>query len=529
MITVDTTARVRRAYFVQKRKIKAIARELKLARNTVRDIVRAGAGGETVRAYVRKDQPLPQLGDHVAALETMLASNVTKARRERLTYQRMYEELRLGGFTGGYDAVRRYGRGWTLREGERTAQAFVPLIFAPGEAFQFDWSHEAVVLDGVNMTVKVAQVRLCHSRMLFVRAYPRETQEMVFDAHEKAFAFFKGAPRRGIYDNMKTAVETVFVGKERAFNRRFEQLMSHHLIEPTACTPAAGWEKGQVENQVGVVRGRFFAPRPSFASFADLNAWLSTKCVAYAQSQPHPDVKEKTVFEMFEAERPVLMAYRGAFDGFHATSASVSKTCLVRFDRNKYSVASKAVGRPVDVHAYADRIVIKQDGVVVAEHVRRFGRNQTAYDPWHYVPVLARKPGALRNGAPFKDWPLPGAIGRVRAKLAGSDEGDRQMVKVLTAVLTDGLVAVEAACAEAIDAGIASADVILNALARRQQPEPAAPIATPERLELSCPPRADCARYDSLRGPVLPPSVPPAPNLSSIAIDRGQSIGGVTL
>ena len=198
MITVDTTARVRRAYFVQKRKIKAIARELKLARNTVRDIVRAGAGGETVRAYVRKDQPLPQLGDHVAALETMLASNVTKARRERLTYQRMYEELRLGGFTGGYDAVRRYGRGWTLREGERTAQAFVPLIFAPGEAFQFDWSHEAVAIDGVNMTVKVAQVRLCHSRMLFVRAYPRETQEMVFDAHEKAFAFFKGAPRRGI-------------------------------------------------------------------------------------------------------------------------------------------------------------------------------------------------------------------------------------------------------------------------------------------------------------------------------------------
>ena len=126
---------------------------------------------------------------------------------------------------------------------------------------------------------------------------------------------------------------------------------------------------------------------------------------------------------MFEAERPFLMAYRGAFDGFHATSASVSKTCLVRFDRNKYSVASKAVGGPVDIHAYADRIVIKQDGVIVGEHARRFGRNQTADDPWHYVPVLARKPGALRNGAPFKDWPLPGAIGKVRAKLAGSDEG----------------------------------------------------------------------------------------------------------
>jgi len=119
--------------------------------------------------------------------------------------------------------------------------------------------------------------------------------------------------------------------------------------------------------------------------------------------------------------------------------------------------------------------------------------------------VLARKPGALRNGAPFKDWPLPASIALVRAKLAGSNDGDRQMVKVLTAVLTDGLPAVEAACAEALEAGIASADVILNALARRQQTKPVAPIAIPERLRLTMPPIADCARYDALRWQVAPP------------------------
>ena len=122
------------------------------------------------------------------------------------------------------------------------------------------------------------------------------------------------------------------------------------------------------------------------------------------------------------------------------------------------------------------------------------------YDPWHYVPVLARKPGALRNGAPFKDWVLPASLERVRRKLKGSDDGDRQMVKILTAVLTDGLVAVEAACAEALDAGLASADVILNALARRQQTAPPPPVMTPERLTLAVPPLADCARYDTLRG-----------------------------
>ena len=121
---------------------------------------------------------------------------------------------------------------------------------------------------------------------------------------------------------------------------------------------------------------------------------------------------------------------------------------------------ASAVGRPVEVHAYADRIVIRQDGRIVAEHPRSFGRGDTVYDPWHYVPVLARKPGALRNGAPFKDWVLPAAMERVRRKLAGADDGNRQMVDILTAVLTDGLPAVEAACTEAIAHGVHSADVV---------------------------------------------------------------------
>ena len=146
-----------------------------------------------------------------------------------LTLIRIFEELRGRGYGGGYDAIRRYAKWWAKERGQSTAAAYVPLSFAPGEAFQFDWSHEVVVLNGVTITVKVAHVRLCHSRMPFVRAYPRETQEMVFDAHDRAFAFFRGACRRGIYDNMKTAVETVFVGKDRLYNRRFLQMCSHYL------------------------------------------------------------------------------------------------------------------------------------------------------------------------------------------------------------------------------------------------------------------------------------------------------------
>jgi len=373
------------------------------------------------------------------------------------------------------------------------------LSFAPGEAYQFDWSHEIVVINGATTQVKVAHVRLCHSRMLFVRAYPRESQEMVFDAHDRAFAFFKGACTRGIYDNMKTAVETIFVGKERAYNRRFQQMCSHYLVDPVACTPASGWEKGQVENQVGLVRERFFAPRLRVKNYDELNAWLLDQVLRYAKAHRHPEQRDRTIWEMFEAERPSLVPYAGRFDGFHSLPASVSKTCLVRFDNNKYSVIASAVGRPVEIRAYADRIELRQDGRIVGEHPRCYGRDQTIYDPWHYVPVLARKPGALRNGAPFKDWVLPGAIDRVRRKLAAVQDGDKQMVEILTAVLSDGLSAVEAACAEALKQGVHSADVIINILARRREPAAAITIMMPDALRLRHEPTADCARYDSLR------------------------------
>ena len=496
MLVVETIAKIRRAFFVHGKSIKAICRELRVSRKTVRKVIRSE---ETEFTYERGSQPQPKIGPWREELEGLLAANAARSSRERVTLLRIFEELRGLGYDGGYDAVRRYAAAWKRQETEATAAAYVPLSFAPGEAYQFDWSHEIVVIDGVTTTVKVAHVRLCHSRMAFVRAYPRERQEMVFDAHDKAFAFFGGTCTRGIYDNMKTAVDTIFVGKERAYNRRFQQMCSHYLVEPVACTPASGWEKGQVENQVGTVRQRFFAPRVKVKSYGELNAWLEDRCVASAKAHRHPEVQDKTIWEMFEAERSSLVPYAGPFDGFHAVPAAVSKTCLVRFDNNKYSVSASAVGRPAEIRAYAERIEIRQDGRVVGEHRRVFGRGKTVYDPWHYIPVLARKPGALRNGAPFKDWALPAPLERIRRKLRNVPDGDRQMVEILGAVLGDGLPAVEAACAEALAEGVHSADVILNILARRREPAPPATIMTPEALRLTHEPAADCGRYDDLR------------------------------
>ncbi len=215
---------------------------------------------------------LPRIGPWRESLDRLLALNDTKPARERLTLIRLFEELRGLGYEGGYDAVRRYARSWRQEQSTSATAVFVPLSFAPGEAYQFDWSHEVILLNGMTVTVKVAHVRLCHSRMMFVRAYSRESQEMVFDAHDRAFAFFKGACRRGIYDNMKAAVGAIFIGKEPAHNRRFLQMCGHCLVEPVAFTLASGREKGQVENQVGLMHERFFTPRLRVRSYDELNA-----------------------------------------------------------------------------------------------------------------------------------------------------------------------------------------------------------------------------------------------------------------
>src|SRR5690349_7855017 len=185
MLIVETIARIRREHFIKGKTIKEIARDLKVSRNTVRRVLRSG---ETSFEYEREVQPRPKLARWTAELDDLTAGNAAKAAREQLTLIRVFEELRGRGYDGGYDAVRRYARRWAKERGQSTTAAYVPQSFAPEEAYQFDWSPEVVLLAGVTTIVKVAHVRLCHSRMLFVRAYPSETREMVFDAHDRAFA-----------------------------------------------------------------------------------------------------------------------------------------------------------------------------------------------------------------------------------------------------------------------------------------------------------------------------------------------------
>ena len=493
---METIGKVRRASRVGGKSIRSIARTMNMSRNTVRKVLRSE---ETEHRYRRGVRPKPKLGGYVAALEEMLEANEKKARKDRLTVKRIWFDLAGRGCGAGYNVVCRHAAQWRRGRGTGTGGAYVPLEFDPGEAYQFDWSQEHVVIAGATTKLKVAHLRLRHSRMSFVRAYPRETREMVFDAHDRAFESFGGSCRRGIYDNTGTAVDVISAGRERRFNRRFERMCSHHLVSPEACNPRSGWEKGQVERQVADIRGRLFAGCPRFESLECLNGWLSGRCAEHARTHPHPEIAGRTIRDVFEVdERPCLIPWAGRFDGFRPGTGRVSKTLLVSFDANRYSVEARAAGRTVDIEARADRVGFRLDGELVGDHGRGFGRGGTIYDPLHYLPVLERKPGALRNGAPFRNWKLPEPVEKVRARLAGFGDGGRQIVDILCAVRREGMEEVASACAEALASGAVSADVVPDILSRRRDPGPPPEIGTPEGLRLALEPEADCARYDLL-------------------------------
>jgi transposase len=495
MLLVESIRKIRQAYHRDKKPIRQIAREFHLSKNTVKKIIRSDV---TDQVYTRTEQPRPKLAAFEDRLKRLLSDDAVKPVRHRRSAQLLFEELQREGFEGGYDSVRRYIQQQRKEAGGGVAAAFIPLSFDPGEAFQFDWSYEQIELGGISVKVKVAQFRLCNSRMPFCVAYIRESLEMVLDAHIKAFGFFGGACRRGIYDNLKTVVTKVLMGKDRIFNRRFLSMASHYLFEPIACTPAAGWEKGQVENQVGLVRKRFFAKRRTFTNLPELNQWLQQQCLDYAATQKHPDNPLLTINDLFKEERRQLLTVTVPFDGYLESDAKVSSTSLVSFDRNRYSVHVSAVGNPVTVRAYADRLIFVQNGKTVGFHLRHFGRDQVFYDPWHYLEALKKKPGALRNGAPFKEWNLPEPIERIRVALTKHRDGDRQFVGILSVVSFYGIEAVTQACTDALAANTISRDVVLNLLSRSDEepipvPDPAAKLPI-----LITPPVADCSRYDLL-------------------------------
>jgi transposase len=472
-----------------------IARRTGLSRNTIKRWL--SAPGAMAPKY-RRESPPGKLTPFEAPLRQALEVDARRPKRDRRTALALMAELKAQGYDGGYTAVTDFIRAWRESAGANVpARAFVPLKFELGEAFQFDWSEEGLVIGGVWRKILVAHLKLCASRAFVLVAYPSQGHEMLFDAHTRSFTALGGIPRRGIYDNMKTAVDKVKKGKGRVVNARFGALCSHYLFDADFCNVASGWEKGVVEKNVQDSRRRIWsdAGKEHFGSFAELNAWLLNRCRVLWQALRHPEYQGLSVAEMLEHEQPHLMPMVTPFDGYVEQAGRVSSTCLVSIARNHYSLPCEFAGQLVSKRLYPERLEIAHGDAVIASHPRLFERGQTHYDWQHYIALAERKPGVLRNGAPFGDMPEP--LRRLQRLLLKREGGDRVMSQVLSAVPRAGLEVVLVAVDLVLESGLVSAEHVLNVLARLNS------VPTPEMIETTLrvkeAPVADTRRYDTLR------------------------------
>ncbi|WP_439587825.1 IS21 family transposase [Hydrogenophaga sp.] len=497
---MDMIGKVKRMHFRDRLSFSDIARRTGLSRNTVKKWVKAPA---EVEPRYRRKAVAGKLSAFEEALVQMLRADARRAKHERRTARALHTELKALGYEGGYSRLTDFIRAW--REGEGQAvnvTAYVPLNFELGEAFQFDWSEEGLVVGGIYYRVQVAHTKLCASRAFWLVAYPSQGHEMLFDAHTRSFAALGGVARRGIYDNMRTAVDKVHKGKGRTVNARFAVMCAHYLYDPDFCNVASGWEKGRVEKNVQDSRRRIWieAARRRFSSFAELNAWLGERCRALWSEVRHPEHSQFSVAEMLEHERPHLMPMPEPFDGYVEKPARVSSTCLVSVARNRYSVPCEWAGQMISTRLYPSSVAVVADDVVVARHERLSDSGGTRYDWQHYIPLVQRKPGALRNGAPFAD--MPEALQQLRRGLLRQAGGDRVMAQVLAIVPAAGLdaviVAVELAMESRPPSGRVSVEHVINVLGRLNAP--AVPLGAETALQVATPPLANTARYDSLRG-----------------------------
>jgi transposase len=498
VITMEMMGKVRRMKLRDQLSNSEIAKRTGLSRNTVKKWLKAP--GDEAPKY-RRVAGKTKLSEFEGTLVQALKADLHRPKHARRTARALFAQLQAQGYRGGYSRLTDFIRDWREQEGKTATKAFVPMSFEFGEAFQFDWSEEGLLIGGVYHHMQVSHLKLCASRAFWLVAYPSQGHEMLFDAHTRSFAALGGVAHRGIYDNMKTAVDKVKKGKGRVINARFNAMCSHYLFDPDFCNVASGWEKGVVEKNVQDSRRRVWmeAQERRFGSFAELNVWLAERCRSIWAQTAHPEHKHFTIAEMLDLEREHLMSMPEPFDGYVESPARVSSTCLVSVARNRYSVPCEWAGHLVSTRLYPNRVDVVAQDAIVASHTRLVNRGQTSYDWQHYIELVQRKPGALRNGTPFLD--LPPALLKLRQSLLRHTGGDRAMAQVLAMVPQAGLdavlVAVEVVMEGATPSGAISVEHVRNVLARLNSPP--LPEQAETSLQLSHVPEANTARYDRLR------------------------------
>ena len=502
MMSVDQIYQVRKLKEIDCLPIREIAKRLGISRNTVRKILRSN---RTKFQYSREYEPRPAVDGIYELLEKWLQEDLQLKKKQRRTARRMHEILVTEyQYPGSYRSVARCLREIKSQMGQRSMEAFIPLYFSPGEVFQFDWGEVAAYIGGVYMVLQLAVIQLAHSRVFFAKAYPSQKQELMFDAHCRAFEFFGGSCKRGIYDNLKQAVTRILKGRQRELSPNFVRLVSHYIFKPEFCNVAKGNEKGRVENLIGTIRRNFFAPVPRFASLEDLNSALKSFSVAQARQRLHPEFNHLSRYEVFLKEKEYLVSLPGfPFECCRVDYSVVSPFSLVKFDSNRYSVPTEFVGKTLLIKGFHDELHAIHEGRLAARHIRTYRKNHTVYNPVHYLNLLVKKPRAIHDGLPFKCWNLPAVFYRYKQLLERKVENpDKYFADTLFLLKEWPVNQVAEALKSALSQKLIGSEYILNLIRRKQCSIPESiPYKLNSNLSKYSAMQKDTSHYDQvLRG-----------------------------
>lgn len=472
MIKVNKIEQIRRAYYVEGKSMRQIEREYHHSRHTIKKALESAEAG----SYTLKEpREAPVLGPYKARIKELLAENDNLPRKQRLTGHKIFKEVWQEGYRGSEAGVLHYL--WQLRQARRQVKVYLPLEFEPGQDAQVDWGEAEVILAGQQVTVQLFVMRLCYSRKLFVMAFPSQKQECFWAGHVAAFHFFGGVPPRITYDNLKTAVKKVLIGSERQEQDSFIVFRSHYLFESHYCNPAAGNEKGRVEDGVGYARRNFMSPLLRADNFEQLNEQLRQACLEDDQRRVHR--QPQTIAAAWQREQPHLRPLPAHdIDCCRQVTSQLNGFSQIEVETNRYSVPThRAVAKlRVKLYPFTLEIYRPDEKEALAIHPRCYGQQQDILEPLHYLPLLAQRPGAFQHAKPLRQWRAtwPAVYERLLAELQRQYPGGpgvRHFIRVLQLHQHYPADLIEQAVSQALAYPCPNADGVELCLRQLLQPE----------------------------------------------------------
>jgi transposase len=496
MLKVDQYDYIRTAYRVYGKKIKQIARETGHSRNTIKKVLR----GEYIGYKPRIQQPYPVLGPYLKVIDRWLEDDKERPKKQRHTAVRVYNRLQQEhDFKGSEPSVRRYVREAKLRLGVGARQVFIPSDPQAGFEAEVDWGRCTAILGGKETRLKLFCMRSKFSGKHFVRCYPCERQQALFDGHIHAFAFFGGVFPVLIYDNLTTAVQKVLRGKKRILQESYDKFRSYYNFAPRFCNRGQGHEKGGIEGLVGYSRRNYMVPVPEAESLEELNKKLLQDCLSYGDHRIAG--RERTVNELYEVEKDHLIPLPDIpFSNLEAYSGKVDKYSTVIIDKNHYSVPTAYAYLKVNVVLYVNRVEIFYTSKKIASHKRLYNNNKWSLKPEHYLELIQQRPQAFESARPIRQWreSWPFCLERLLERFCqkqGHTKGIKDFIWVLMLYKDHDAKDIKAAVEQALSANISSSQAVSHLLVNAKEVPSVASLANWRSL-----PPPDVSVYNQIGG-----------------------------